>query len=134
MIVCKETWNAIVGVGAPPIVANLYGFVHDTSGNPLPEVSVDLNGYPATTNVDGEFSFEDIEPGDYTITCTKSGYEDTTKSKTLNAGDNEVDIEMLAEGEVPPPPPTEVPWLWIGIGLGAVAVIGTGIALAKKRK
>jgi len=133
MVIDQKTWDAIE-VGLPPEVANLYGFVHDTDGNPLDDVSITSNEHTASTNPDGEFSFEDIEPGDYTITCTKSGYEDTTKSKTLNAGDNEVDIEMLAEGEVPPPPPTEVPWLWIGLGLGVVAVIGGGIALAKKRK
>lgn len=121
----EETWSAI---NALIPAANLHGFVHDTDGNPLATVSVSLNEYTTTTEPDGTFSLMDLGPGEYTITCTKAGYQDFSKSITLPAGDNEIDIKMLAEGEV------EIPWLWIGIGLGAVAVIGGGIALAKKRK
>lgn len=124
MIVCEKTWDVIEATGLP--LANLYGFVHDKDGNPLPAVSVSLNEHSTDTMLDGTFDFINIAAGPYTITCSKTGYEDFAQDITLSEGDNDIDITM--EGEV------EIPWLWIGIGLGAVAVIGTGIALVKKRK
>lgn len=122
----EKTWDA-VNIAAGP-AANLYGFVHDSEGNPLPAVSVSLNQHKTATMLDGTFAFANIPAGSYTITCTKTGYKDFSTDITLSEGDNEIDIKMLAEGEV------EVPWLWIGIGVGAAAAIGGGIALAKKRK
>lgn len=124
-IVDEKTWDAIEATE----VANLYGFVHDTDGNPLPAALVSLNEHSTATLLNGTFDFANIPAGPYAITCTKTGYQDFSKSITLNAGDNEIDIKMLAEGEV------EIPWMWIGIGIGAVAVIvGGTVALAKKRK
>ncbi len=122
----EKTWDA-VNVAAGP-AGNLYGFVHDSEGNPLPAVSVALNSYETATMLDGTFDLANIPVGPYTITCTKTGYKDFSKDITLTEGDNEIDITMKGEEEV------EIPWMWIGIGVGAAAVVGGGIALAKKRK
>lgn len=124
------TWEnkiAHVAVG----MANLHGFVHDTKDNPLEAVSVLLNEHTAATLADGTFSFLDLDPREYTITCTKAGYQDFTATKKLEPGDNEIDVTMLAEGEAPP---EEIPWMWIGIGSGAVVLIVAAVALAKRRK
>jgi len=112
------------------LVGNLHGFVHDADGNPLPAVSVSLNVvYLSTaTKLDGTFDFTEIPMGTYTITCTKTGYKDFSEKIPLAEGDNEIDIKMLAEGEV------EIPWLWIGLGVGAAAAIGVTVVLVKKSK
>ena len=121
----EKTWD----VATTLIIANLYGFVHDKDGNPLPAVSVSLNEHSTATLLDGTFDFINIAAGPYTITCTKAGYKEFSEDITLTEGDNESDITM--EGEVPPP---EIPWMWIGIGVGAAAAIGGAVALAKRRK
>lgn len=124
------TWEnkiARVAVG----MATLHGFVHDTKGNPLAAVSVLLNEHTAATLLDGTFSFLDLDPREYTITCTKAGFQHYTAAVTLEPGDNEIDVTMLAKGE---PPPEEIPWMWIGIGSGAVVLIVAAVALAKRRK
>ncbi|MBA7611385.1 hypothetical protein ES703_18609 [subsurface metagenome] len=126
-----ETDVAIAEVGPSPALANLYGFIHDTKGDPLAAVSVAVNEHTTATLLDGIFSLLDLDPREYTITCTKVGYQDFTTTKTLEQGDNEIDITMLAEGEAPP---EEIPWLWIGIGSGAVIAILAAVALAKRRK
>lgn len=124
------TWeNKIAHVAVA--IANLYGLVHDTKGNPLAAVSVVLNEHTTATVLDGTFSFLDLDPREYTITCTKLGCEDFTATVTLEPGDNEIDVTMLAKGEVPP---EEIPWLWIGIGSGLAIAILAAVALARRRK
>ncbi len=50
----------------------------------------------ATTDSDGEATFEDIPNGTYTLTAEKSGYATVTKSVTVAGADITVDIEMTA--------------------------------------
>jgi len=130
----ERQWDAII-VGVE--VAKLYGFVHDTDGNPLAAVSITLNGQETASMIDGAFWFLEIEPGDYTITCTKEGYKDYSKTISLAGGRKDVDIEMLGEGEEE----EEEGW-WAGletwqqaliIGGGASAVIAL-LALAARKK
>ncbi len=132
MKVDEKQWDAII-VGVE--VANLYGFVYDTGGNPLAAVSITLNGQETASMIDGAFWFLEIEPGDYTITCTKEGYKDRIKTISLPGGRKDVDIEMLGEEE------EEEGW-WESletwqqafiIGGGASAVIAL-LALATRKK
>jgi hypothetical protein len=99
-VVDERQWDAIsVEEGPPPGKGNLYGFVHDSDGNPLAASSISLNGSETATMLDGTFSLLEIEPGDYTITCTKEGYKDYSKEITVTAGRNDVDIRMLRQEE-----------------------------------
>jgi len=138
-IVDEKRWDAIT---TRVEVANLYGFVHDTDGNPLAAVSITLNGQETASMIDGTFWFLEIELGDYTITCTKEGYKDRSKTISLTGGRNDEDIEMLREEE-------EVGWWeklkdwWAGletwekgtiVGTGAVLGIGIGLAVTKGKE
>lgn len=60
----------------PPPVANLYGVVTDAdTGLPIEGVTVTINGFVTTTNAAGEYAFEGLAPGGYTVTFWKDGYE-----------------------------------------------------------
>lgn len=60
----------------PPERANLYGKVTDnSSGQPIAGVLVTLNSMQTQTDVDGSYAFTDIQPGDYTATFSKAGYQ-----------------------------------------------------------
>jgi hypothetical protein len=61
------------------ITGTLSGVVTDGSGNALSGVSVSIQGTTATTVSDGSYSINNIPPGSYTITFTKSGYTTVTK-------------------------------------------------------
>lgn len=138
-IVDEKQWDAItVGVEA----ANLYGFVHDTDGDPLAAVSITLNGHETASMIDGTFWFLEIEPGDYTITCTKAGYKDRSKTISLVGGRNDEDIKMLGEEE-------EESWWeklkdwWESLetwekgtiaGTGVVLGVGIGLAVTKGKE
>jgi uncharacterized membrane protein len=90
-----EKWLDAVAVE----VTSLHVFVHDTDDNPLVAVSATLNGYGTASGLDGKFSFLDIEPGDYTLTCTKDGYKEYSKSINLAGGRKDLEIKMLREDE-----------------------------------
>lgn len=49
-------------------------------------VSLSPGGKSTSTNQYGEFSFNDLEAGDYTLSFSKSGYDDETKDVAVVAG------------------------------------------------
>jgi hypothetical protein len=67
----KETLLA-VSFGAPGSVG---GIVFDESGKPMPDVQVELDGKPSTTNVEGIFSYTGIPGGmDVALVLRARGY------------------------------------------------------------
>jgi len=95
-LVDERQWDAIT-VAVEVEVADLYGFVHDSDGNPLAAVSITLNAHETASMLEGTFSILEIEPGDYTVTCTKEGYKDYSKTISLTVGRNDIDVKMLRE-------------------------------------
>lgn len=77
-IVLYEGTN-ILNVGLVPIappVASLYGVVTDIeTGDPIGGVKVSIDGIVTYTNSSGEYAFDGLTPGGYTITFEKEGYE-----------------------------------------------------------
>lgn len=69
---------ATIAWAAPPVPgrANLYGMVTDAvTGEPIHGVLVSLNGMETYTDASGNYSFTDLEPGNYVATFSKSGYQ-----------------------------------------------------------
>ena len=63
----------------PPGLANLYGVVTDANtGQPIPDVLVTLNGLEAHTDSAGNYTFEELEPGEYVLQFSKAGYQPAT--------------------------------------------------------
>ena len=126
-----------VSLELKPAIATLYGSVYDSKGIPIATATVTLNTkYTTGTTSAGTFTLSNIDPGSYTVKCTKAGYQGFTKSLTLKEGDNTIDIKMLALGEEPPWYEKALDWLkgnWYYVAGGATAV-GIGIALVKRKK
>jgi len=69
-----------VGLIPIPVVANLYGVVTDAdTGYPIAGVMVTIDGLVAYTDAGGNYAFEGLTPGSYTITFEKEGYETITR-------------------------------------------------------
>ena len=63
-------------VPVAPAVANLYGVVKDAdTGQPIQGVMVTIAGLVAYTNASGQYAFEGLAPGAYTVEFSKAGYE-----------------------------------------------------------
>lgn len=90
-------WNAVYAYSSlPPLTANLYVSVVDSSSLPIAGVDIALDSiYAATTGANGTCLWTGIPLGDYVIRCSKSGYQTYSKPVTLIAGDNSVSITML---------------------------------------
>lgn len=80
----------------------IYGLVIDEkTSDPIPFARIDLmksdkRVITTTANVDGEFSFKSVDPGNYWIQCNYTGYAEKIKSGLLvksNEGTN-ADVQM----------------------------------------
>jgi len=85
------------------IYSSIYGNVTDyETGMCLENVSVTLSPTNKTlrTEYEGTFVFEDLEPGQYTITVQKSGYQPNRKTVYAISGEtSRVDITMIKISE-----------------------------------
>ena len=70
-------------------VGRIQGFVTSTVTNePIQGVNISLSptGASAVTGSDGRYEFNNLEPGNYTVQGTKSGFESNTKNITITSG------------------------------------------------
>lgn len=68
----------------------IYGIVNDSdNGEPVVDAHVALSPYGKTINTgsDGSYEFPELEPGQYTIQISKSGYKTNTKRISVVAGE-----------------------------------------------
>ncbi len=71
----------------PPSKGNISGIVKDAETEiPINSVAVTIPDASTTTNSNGEYSFDDLEPKTYSIHFTKNGYLDNTISVDVKAG------------------------------------------------
>lgn len=84
---------------APTTKANLVGVVRDYSTLSLVSgAEVNLDSHTTTTDANGLFSFHDVDPGGYTITVSRDGYNTKIDDIVLVTGDNTLDIILIPEG------------------------------------
>lgn len=80
----------------PPGLAHFYGRVTDANTGEVVWLGlVMLDGMTSPTAIDGEYLFGNIEPGEYTVTFTKEGYETKTQDVTLSEGNNELNVSLV---------------------------------------
>ena len=58
------------------------------TSEPIQGVNISLSptGASAVTGSDGRYEFNNLEPGNYTVQGTKSGFESNTKNITITSG------------------------------------------------
>ncbi|MBA7686507.1 hypothetical protein ES703_94957 [subsurface metagenome] len=71
------------------------------TGSPISGVLVVLNGMQVFTDAQGNYAFTDLEPGSYTITFGKEGYETVVSDIILVGGGNELNVEMVPIAAAP---------------------------------
>lgn len=77
--------------------AELTGQVVDASNQePVADAQVTLQGenQETTTGGDGTFTFEDVEPGTYTLTATAEGYQEWEQEVEVTEQGGAVQIEL----------------------------------------
>ena len=83
---------------APPTLpgrATFYGRVtDDATGEPVADVLGTLNGLEFYTDAGGNYAFTDLEPGSYTISFGKEGYEPVVGDIILVEGNNELNVQL----------------------------------------
>lgn len=68
------------------------GVVYDNNGNPVAGATVTLgNGQTTTTDANGSYSFDNVEPGKHTVTISKEGSETITSDVDVPDTDNVYD-------------------------------------------
>ena len=86
----KEGKTTTLNVSLKPTYPILKGIVKDKKGRPLEGAIVRLQRggavYSTTTDRKGSYLIQDISPGTYTLTVTKSGYRPFSRSVTLGMG------------------------------------------------
>lgn len=86
---------------ADPGLANVFGIISDSvTGNPIAGVQILLitNTF---SNQAGNYSFMNVEPGSYTITFSKTGYEEGSMAIEVVEGNNELNIDLVPSGAPP---------------------------------
>lgn len=129
-----------VGIGegavdAGPIwvhtLGQIRGLVTDTSGNPVPQVSIELidaTGEPAASTINpanGEVTAAKLQPGRYTLTARADGYE--SGQRTVLVEDDKVagfePIQLAETKQDPPPVPDQFDWETIAVSPGTVELV-----------
>jgi len=89
--------------------ASLHGTVILSSGLPIPNASVTLEGnaggQAATTNQDGKYTMRDLSPGDYRLVVALQGFVPFEVKVTVKAGSDQEISAVLTTVKVPEPTP-----------------------------
>ena len=85
----------------PPGRATLYGEVTDSvTGEAISGALITLDGSQAYSDADGNYIFEDFDPGEYTLQFSKENKEVAMADITLYEGTNELNVPLTP---IPPP-------------------------------
>lgn len=82
-------------------MGTIYGIVNDSdNGEPIHDAHVALSPYGKTANTgsDGSYEFPALEPGQYTIQISKTGYKTNTKRIMVVAGEKASGDMVLKKG------------------------------------
>jgi len=92
----------------PPLVGIIVGTVSDAStGLPIQNatVSTDIGGYSSTTDASGNYILE-VDPNNYSLTASATGYNSSTQSITVSAGAPTVaNFSLTSVAPTPTPTP-----------------------------
>lgn len=76
------------------------GLVTDSrNGEPLPGANVSIQGTTrgSSTDADGRYQIPNVEPGSYTLVASYIGYQETTRSITVQPGQETVTVDIALQ-------------------------------------
>jgi parallel beta-helix repeat protein len=112
-------------------LGGIAGTVRNLDGIPIASATITLNNGAATsTGTDGNFSFDGVTPGPYTLTVSKAGYDNLTVNLTVTAGSiyplgTRTITATVSSG-------SDMTWLLLGI-IVVVAVAAVGLIYIMRR-
>ena len=90
----------------PPDKGRISGIVVDIrNDSPIPQAQVSTPTFNTSTFDNGEYTIDELDPGSYAVTVSKSGYEDQTRSVDVVAGETSTLNFAMVWKEGPHPPP-----------------------------
>jgi len=116
-------------------VGSIVGVLLDDKGDPMAEILVQLSGGDsATTDSQGNFRFDQLLVGNYTLTVEVEGYEPLTMNVTVEA-DGTTDLgDIVLVSTDAGSDEGAFPWLMLIIGLGIVAAVAVVAVVYLKKK
>jgi predicted AAA+ superfamily ATPase len=104
--IADTAWLVPPDVAQEQLLSAIAGHVLDEGNVPLSGVTVRLSpgGQAVTTGVDGEFAFDNLSPGTYTLAPSKAGYTFSPSSRSIGlVGEDVVGLEFVGSEVVGPP-------------------------------
>jgi len=119
-VTAGETTTLNFTLTSLPTTGTITGNVTDSStGDAIADATVTINGMSAATNSSGAYIISNVPPGNYTVTASKDGYESSTKTVLVVAGETTpVDFELT------PVQPLNI-LLYAGVAAIAIIIIAT---------
>lgn len=107
MLILGITMVSNRAIAQENVPANLYGTVVDSTMQPLADIEVRIQGLDkaVTTDEQGRFSFDRLEPGNYTVVVQAPEYQPWSKEVEVTDEGKELQIVLkkAKEGEGVPP-------------------------------
>jgi hypothetical protein len=110
------------------------GAIKDADGNPIANATVTLsNGMTTTTDVNGQFSFENVPSGNYTLNATKAGLKPITQSVSASAGQTN-ELGALSTVASPSSTSSDNSFILDAAAILVVALIALSLLFIRRRK
>jgi len=115
-----KTFAYPIVVELPP--GTIEGTVKDSSsGEVIANATVTVNGMSATSNSSGAYVISDVPPGNYTVTASADGYEISSETITVTAGETKT-LDFTLK-------PVQPLNILLYVGVAAILVIVAAIAV-----
>src|SRR5215475_2441963 len=101
-VLCLLAWAPLLANGQST-TGSIYGTVADSSGAVIPGAKVIITDVhtslqqTATTNSAGEFVFPNLNPSDYTVQSSASGFKNETQNGVTLAANQNVHVRMVLQ-------------------------------------
>lgn len=83
------------------LAGRVYNCGHDTPGTEVEAATITIPGQSVETDSDGQFSFDALTPGEYTVTVTKTGLTFVPATKIVDLYGDQLAVDFAATAWTP---------------------------------
>jgi len=128
-VVAGQTTSLNFTLTPIPTKGHIAGIVKDASGNPIEGVNVTANGYFDITDANGRYNITNVPAETYTVTASKDGYESSSKTVTVIAGQT-----TTADFELKSTPQSNIFLYAAAVVVVIIVIVGIALYLRKGKK